>query len=489
MFGICKEFPGVRALDNVSMDVRRGEAHALVGENGAGKSTLMKILNGVYHKDAGEIEIAGARVAIESTTDAKNLGISIIYQEYNLVSTLSVAENVYLNRLCEGRRRIVNWKDLKRKTKSLLESLGFDVDVNKKIEELTVAEMQVVEIAKALSEIARIIVMDEPSATLTNKELEKLFRIIEDLKKQGITIIYISHRLEEIFRICETVTVLRDGKTIVTMAVKDTTRELLIEKMVGRTVENEFPKRNPNIGDVVLEVRGLSARGGVPVHEAEFRLRKGEILGFGGLVGAGRTELARAIFGADKVLSGQILMNGRPLRFKSPVQAMKAGFGLVPEDRKQQGLFLGFEVFKNITITSLDKAAKMGVINTKFEQETAKGFVDKLAIKTPGLKQEVVYLSGGNQQKVVLAKWLFADVDILILDEPTRGVDVGAKYEIYSIMNRLVSEGKSIIFISSEMPELMAMSDRILVMHDGRVKGELSRTEFSAEKFMELAIS
>jgi ABC-type sugar transport system ATPase subunit len=490
MRGISKEFPGVIALDHVSINVRRGEAHALVGENGAGKSTLMKILNGVYRKDAGEILIEDEEAHIDSTADAKRLGISIIYQEYNLAPTLSVMENIYLNRLTDKASGVIQWKQVRGKAEELLRSLDFKLDVTRRIEELTVAEMQMVEIAKALSENAKIIVMDEPSATLTERELDKLFNIIEDLKRQGITIIYISHRLEEIFRVCETVTVLRDGKEIDTLPVAGTSRESLIEKMVGRSVDNEFPRRTSNIGEVVLEAKGVSARGNIHVHDVDLVIRRGEIVGLAGLVGAGRTELARAVFGADKMTSGQISLYGKPVQIKSPTHATKEGLGLVPEDRKLQGLFLDFEIFKNITISKLGSVVKMGVIDKKSEYKAAEDFIERLSVKTPGSKQNVVYLSGGNQQKIVISKWLYADVDILIMDEPTRGVDVGAKYEIYTIMNQLASDGKSILFISSELPELLAMSDRIVVMHDGRVKGELtSKDEMTAERVMELAIS
>jgi ABC-type sugar transport system ATPase subunit len=490
MHGISKKFPGVKALDRVSINVRQGEAHALVGENGAGKSTLMKILNGVYRKDEGEILIDGEKAVVNSATDAKKLGISIIYQEYNLIPALSIMENVYLNRLSEDGKAVVDWKSVKQKTENLLGSLDFHMDVNRKVEELTVAEMQMIEIAKSLSENARIIVMDEPSATLTNRELEKLFRIIETLKSQGITVIYISHRLEEIFRVCETVTILRDGKTIDTVRVNATTKESLIEKMVGRSVENEFPRKTSSPGDVIFEARNVSAKGAIPIHDVSFTLRKGEILGLGGLVGAGRSEVARAIFGADKILGGEVILDGARMHITSPVQARKFGIGLVPEDRKRQGLFLDFEVFKNVSISNIRDVVNMGVINRKKEFSVAEIYVDKLAIKTPGVRQQVINLSGGNQQKVVLSKWLFADVDILIMDEPTRGVDVGAKYEIYTIMNKLAEDGKSIIFISSELPELLAMSDRVIVIHDGRVKGELERGDnMTAERVMELAIS
>jgi ribose transport system ATP-binding protein len=475
----------VLALNEVSLAIRRGAVHGLVGENGAGKSTLMKILSGVLPGDSGDVLIDGKRVEITSTKDSTDLGISIIYQEFNLVSTLSVAENLFLGRLTKG--PLVNWREIYRKARELMQTLEFEIDVYRKVENLTVAEMQMVEIAKALSFNANLIIMDEPSSTLTERELENFFRIVKLLNGKGITIIYISHRLEEIFRICDRVTVLRDGNVIDTLEVAATSRELIIEKMVGRKLDNEFPVRASSVGTkVVLEVRGLQAGG--KVKDISFNLKEREILGIAGLVGAGRTELVRAIFGADAYEAGSIWIRGRKARVRSPSQAKNEGLGLLPEDRKLHGVVLLSTVRENITLTKLRKISAQGLLRKRKEEHYARHYIEQLRIRTPRSSQRVLNLSGGNQQKIVVAKWLFSDADILILDEPTRGIDVGVKYEIYTLMNELVGMGKSLIIISSELPELLAMSDRIIVLHNGELKGELSRSEATAEKVLHYAI-
>ncbi|MFZ4617178.1 MAG: sugar ABC transporter ATP-binding protein [Rectinemataceae bacterium] len=484
MKGITKTFPGVIALDKVSLGVRKGEVHALIGENGAGKSTLMKILTGIYQANEGEIHLDGAKTLIRGVKDAQEKGLSIVSQEFNLINTLSIAENIFLGRF--NGSGLVNWKELNETAKKLLDKLGFPFNVNAIVGRLGAAEKQLVEIAKALSFNARIIVMDEPTSSLTKNEEEMLFTIIRKLREDGITTIYISHKLEEIFRICDTVTVLRDGRVIDARPVSDVTRDEIIEKMVGRTVDMNYPKRSVVPGKPVMRVEKLGRR--KLLKDISFELRKGEILGIAGLVGSGRTELAEALFGAAKISGGTISIGGKKVVLRSTRDGKDNSIGMLTENRKETGLVLDFSLAKNISITNLKKVANGIFLDGRKERDAARSFVEKLNIKTPSIGQAMVNLSGGNQQKVVLAKWLFSDVDILILDEPTRGIDVGAKYEIYCIMNKLVEEGKSIIMISSELPEVLGMSDRILVMHRGRINGELSGEGMSAEQVMQRAI-
>lgn len=484
MVGISKDYPGVKALDNVTFEAARGEVHGLIGENGAGKSTLMKILNGVVGDYQGEIFIKGQKVKIHSPIHAQHAGVSIIFQELNLVNTLSIAENIFLGRL-KTKNGLVDWKKVQNDTKEQLKKIGLEMDPGIAVGELSVAEKQMVEIAKALSYNADIIVMDEPSSTLTEKELDNLFKIIADLKSRGMTVIYISHRMEEIFNICDRITIMRDGKHITTSPVKDMTNELIIEKMVGRKMGGEYPaKENKDFAgtEVVLDVENI-CRDNV-LKDISFQLHRGEILGISGLVGAGRTELLRAVFGADQKDSGKVCVNGKEVHINSPITAKKHGLALITEDRKQQGLVLKFPIKTNITATNLNKICKNGLISDKKEEEFAARFIQLLKVKTPSSRQKALNLSGGNQQKVVLAKWLYNDSDILFLDEPTRGIDVGAKYEIYCIMNDLVKNGKSIIMVSSDLPEVLGMSDRVLVMHDGKITGEFLRNEVTAEKVM-----
>ena len=484
MHGITKTFPGVIALDHVDLQVQKGTIHALVGENGAGKSTLMKVLNGVYQADSGEIVLDGQPLTIRGVRDAQASGISIIYQEFNLVNTLSVAENIFLGRYGGG--RTIRWKALRAQAAKLIESLGFSFDVDKIVGRLSTAEKQLVEIAKALSLNSKIIVMDEPTSSLTEKEVDLFFPIIERLKKSGITVIYISHKLEEIYRLCDYVTVMRDGKVTGNSAVKDITRDEIIEKMVGRTLDMEYPPRTVKPGEPVLSVAHLSRRN--QLKDISFTLRKGEILGIAGLVGAGRTELAEAIFGADPADSGEITVEGKKAVIRSTLEGKRYSIGLVTEDRKETGLVLPMTLAQNITITDLDRVSSGILLQKPREKQAAEQFIGELNIKTPSVTQTIANLSGGNQQKVALAKWLYADMDILILDEPTRGIDVGAKYDIYCLMNTLTERGKSIIMISSELPEVLGMSDRVLVMHGGQIKGELSSGDMTAEKVMKLAI-
>ncbi len=486
MRNISKQYPGVRALDDVSLSVDVGEIHALLGENGAGKSTMMKILAGAQSKDSGEILLNGTPVQIDSPQKAMSLGISIIYQEFNLVPYLSAGENIYLGR--EPRAAIpgfVDFKKLYADAQVVLDKLGVKIDARAPVNTLSVAGQQMVEIAKATSKKSKIIVMDEPSATLTDHELRALFRLMLQLKSEGVSIVYISHRLEEIVEVCDRATIMRDGHHVATREVKDLTREEIIRLMVGRELKDAIPKVAAEQGDIALEVKNLTRKG--VLHDISFTVRKGEVLGIAGLVGAGRTETARVIFGADPMDSGSIEVFGQPVRIKSPQDAIKHGIGLVTEDRKQQGLVLGMVVRENTTLANLDFLSSLGFIRRGEERQVAEKYKIDLAIKTPTIEQTVHNLSGGNQQKVVLAKWLFTGSKILIFDEPTRGIDVGAKAEIYKLMNELAKNGVAIIMISSELPEVLGMSDRIIVMHEGRLTGELSRADATQEKIMHLA--
>ena len=485
MRGISKTFPGVKALDDVGFSVAEGEIRALVGENGAGKSTLMKILNGNYKKDCGQILIDGVEVDITNPQVADAHGITIIFQELNLVDELSIAENIFAGRLAK-KGKLVNWNELNNRAKELLVRVGFDVDPKRLVGSLTVAEKQMVEIAKALSRNSRIILMDEPSATLTKKELDALFEIIRDLKKSGIAVIYISHRMEEIFEICETVTVMRDGQIIGTRDVADVTSDELVEMMVGREVNSAYPKRNVQIGEEVLRVEHLCRKD--RKQDVAFSLYKGEVLGIAGLVGAGRTEIMRAIFGVDYISSLDAYVGGKKVRLSNPAAAQKYGIAFLTEDRKVEGLTLDFTVKSNIVAANLRSIRKGLFNNSKKENAIADNYIAKTRIKTPHRNQKVGNLSGGNQQKVVVSKWLNTDPDILIMDEPTRGIDVGAKREIYEIINELVAQGKAIILISSELPEVLGMSDRVLVMKDDAIVAELTGDDINAVEVMRHAL-
>ena len=486
MRGISKSFPGVKALNNVGFSVAEGEVRALVGENGAGKSTLMKILNGNYKKDSGAILIDGKEVEITDPQVADAHGITIIFQELNLVDELSIAENIFAGRL-SNRGKLVNWKELNEKAKVLLNRISFDVDPRKLVGTLTVAEKQMVEIAKALSRNSRIILMDEPSATLTKKELDALFQIIRDLKASGIAVIYISHRMEEIFEICESVTVMRDGQIIGTRDIDKVTSDELVEMMVGREVSSAFPKRVAQIGDEILRVENLCRKD--RKQNVAFNLHRGEVLGIAGLVGAGRTEIMRAIFGIDYINSLDVYVNGKKVKITNPAAAKKHGIAFLTEDRKVEGLTLDFSVKSNIVAANLGSIATAGIFtNKKQENKIADEYIARTSIKTPHRNQKVGNLSGGNQQKVVVSKWLNTDPDILIMDEPTRGIDVGAKREIYEIINELVAQGKAVILISSELPEVLGMSDRVLVMKDDAIVAELTGDKINAVEVMRYAL-
>jgi len=465
MKGITKAFGSTIALDGVDFEVRKGEVHALLGENGAGKSTLMKILNGVHQPDSGEIWFSGQPVRFSGTHEAMLGGVSLIFQEFNLVPTLSTVENAFLGRLMTTPTGRVKWKAMNNEFSAFMQSIDFSMNPTRPVADLSIAEKQMVEIARALMLENKLIVMDEPTATLTTEEIRKLFDIIRKLKAKGVTVVYISHRLEEVFEICDRATVLRDGRLICTLDVPDTTKPELIEHMVGRSMDIEFPEREHNIGAPVLEIRRLFTPGFL--RDIHFVLRRGEVLGLAGLVGSGRTEIARAVFGADKIEKGDFLVDGVKVSIRSTMDAKRHSIGLVPEDRKDEGLSAEFSVQKNITITNLEKVSTGPLISRTKERQQAQEMVKELNVKTPSVQTRLEQLSGGNQQKVVLAKWLYNDADVLILDEPTRGIDVGAKYEIYLLINRLVESGKSVIMISSELPEIFALSDRILVMYEG----------------------
>lgn len=478
--GITKEFPGVKALDNVSIQVKRGTIHGLVGENGAGKSTLIKVLAGIYQPNAGEIVLDGEVMHFHAPVDAKIAGISVVHQEIKLAETLTVAENMFLGSpIMKG--RLVDWQSMRSRAKEIVEELGMDIDVNETVANLSVAKKQIVEIMHAINANSKILIMDEPSAVLTDRELAVMFRIVKQLREKGITIIYISHRLEEVFELCDNISVLRDGQHIKTMPTEELTRQDLINMMVGREMGQEYPKEPGTIGDVILEVRNLNA--GI-LKDISFAVRAGEVFGISGLVGAGRTELARAILGIDRIESGEVYVRGKQVHYHKFADAIKDGLGLIPEDRKLQGLVQIMTVKKNTTLVNLKRVIRGGVIKEELEDSYSKEYVKKLRVATPNVETEVQYLSGGNQQKVVIAKWLFQESEILFLDEPTRGIDVGAKAEIYRLINQLVKDGKTVIMISSEMPELLGMCDRVMVMHEGRQKGELSAEEATQEKIM-----
>jgi ribose transport system ATP-binding protein len=480
--GITKNFPGVRALYNVNFDLEKGECHALLGENGAGKSTFIKILSGVYSPDEGEIFIEGRKVNIQDTSVAIKLGISTIHQELNLNPLLSVAENIYLGRQPVGKWGLINYQQIYRQAEQVLESLGTQISPKEKLESLSTAQQQMVAIARAISFDAKIIIMDEPTSSLTVREVKMLFETIEKLKKHAISVIYISHRLEELPKIADRATVLRDGALVGTVKVSETDTSKLISMMIGRTMSEFFHKEEVPIGKPVLEVKNLVKKG--ILENISFVLRSGEILGISGLVGAGRTELARAIFGADPIDSGEILVDNKPVTLQSTSDAVKTGIGMAPEDRKLQGLVLGMSIRKNLTMANLFQMNCCGFIKMGEELKVATNLVNKFSIRTPSINREVMFLSGGNQQRVVIAKWLAINPKVLILDEPTRGIDVNAKAEIYGLMCDLVRNGVGILMISSELPEILAMSDRVLVMHEGEISGCFDRADATPEAIM-----
>jgi len=469
----------------VSLAIKPGEVRALVGENGAGKSTLVNILNGNYRMDSGAVLIDGKEVNIANPRIAAEQGISIIFQELNLVDGLSVAENIFAGRLCQS-GKLINWKDVYAKAQELIDRVGFHADVKTQVGTLSIAGRQMVEIAKALSHDARIVLMDEPSATLTRNELEKLFSIIRDLKSKGIAIIYISHRLDEIFEICDTISIMRDGNMIDTRDVKNITRNEIVEMMVGREVSQTYPKRDNVIGEEILRVENLRQRD--KDAKVDFTLRRGEVLGIAGLVGSGRTETMRALFAVDYISGGDVFVKEKKIHIRSPKDAKKAGIAFLTEDRKKQGLAVEYSVKSNIVMANLEKCMSGIFFMPGKENAIADKYIEAIKIRTPSRSKKVVQLSGGNQQKVVVSKWLNADSDIIIMDEPTRGIDVGAKLEIYELMNKMVKDGKGIIFISSELPEVLGMSDRVMVMKNNAFVGELSGADISAVNVMKYAL-
>lgn len=480
---ITKYYPGVKALNDVSVEFEKGEVHALVGENGAGKSTLIKILAGAIEPNAGKIVLNGKDYEKMTPQLSKELGIEVIYQEFNLMPSLSVAENIFCGSYI-GNGITISMKKMEEETEKIMEMMGVHISPKTLVRDLSVAYMQIVEIAKAISKNAEILVMDEPTAPLTNKEVEILFHVIDGLKKKGVTIIYISHRLNEIFQIADRITVLRDGNKINTHKGNQVSRQKLIFDMVGREVTETYPARDNRIGETVLELRHIHGNG---VKDISFEVHKGEILGLSGLVGAGRTETIRMLFGADPKISGQFILNGREITPKSPKEAVKEGILLIPEDRKRQGVVLNLPIYMNVTLPILPKISKCMVINKKLEQQMVEEQRIALKIKTPTIQQLVKNLSGGNQQKVVLAKWLVCQGQVLIFDEPTRGIDIGAKQEIYHLMNELCAQGMAIIMISSEMEEIIGMSDRIVVLSEGTQTATLERSEFKQETILHYA--
>ena len=486
MKGIDKSFPGVHALDHVDLEVHKGEVHALMGENGAGKSTLMKVLTGIYHKDAGTITYEGKEVEFTNPREAQDAGIVIVHQELNMMGHLTVAQNIFIGReYMNG--KLIDDKKMNEEAKKLFDQLGINIDPKETMSRLTVGKQQMCEIAKAISHDAKVIIFDEPSAALTEAEIEELFKIIRDLRDKQMGIVYISHRMDEIKVITDRVTVMRDGGYVGTLITKDSTKDDIINMMVGRVIY-EDPKTESQVAPdapVVLKVEHLNA--GRMVKDVSFELHKGEILGFSGLMGAGRTETARALFGADPKDSGDIYVNGQKVDIKTPQDAVKCGIGYLSEDRKRFGIVVDKTVAENSTMATMENFMKGIFIDKKKEKDVAQEYVEALKTKTPSVDQLVVNLSGGNQQKVVIAKWLVRNCDILIFDEPTRGIDVGAKSEIYHLMNELVAEGKSIIMISSEMTEILRMSDRIVVMCEGRKTGELGIEEATQERIMHAA--
>ncbi len=486
MAGISKAFPGVQALQDVNFEMARGEIHALVGENGAGKSTLMKVLTGAHLPDAGQISWRGQPAAIHAPADAQALGIGMIHQELSLIPYLTVGQNIFLGR--EPRWKLpgfIDWKKLYAQTQDLLDRLNLDVNPRAEAQGLSIAQQQMVEVAKALSLNADLIAMDEPTSSLTDKETEVLFAMMRALKAQGVAIIFISHRLEEVFEISDRVTVLRDGRHIATRPTAELDHNKIVELMVGRELGDIYAYSPTEQRDVVLETADLSD--GDELKGVSLQLRGGEILGLAGLIGAGRTALAETLFGIRPAAAGDIKLAGQPVKIRSPKQAIQHGLGFVPEDRKLQGLFLHMAVRENVLLSGMDLVATLGFINSGKANGLVQGFVDKLDIRTPSLQQEVRNLSGGNQQKVVIARWLALQPRVLILDEPTRGVDVGAKAEIHALMRQLAEEGVGILMISSELPEVLGVSDRILVMHEGRITGELTREEATQDKIMRAA--
>ena len=489
--GVCKSFPGVKALDNVQLSLRPGTVHALMGENGAGKSTLMKCLFGIYRMDAGEVILDGKKIEINNPDEAMKYGIAMVHQELQPVPARSVAENLYLGRFPTkgfGPFKMIDHKTMYAETERWLKEVKMDFDPKAQLGSLSIGQMQSVEIAKAVSQQAKVVIFDEPTSSLSDNEVEALFRIMNDLRDKGVAMVYISHKMDEIKRIADDITIMRDGTYVGTWPAAELTTDQIIAKMVGRELTNVYPPKENKPGEVIMEVKDLCSIHEKSFQHVSFQLRKGEILGFGGLVGAQRTELMEGIFGIRGVASGEIYMHGKKTRIKHPIDAMNAGIGLITEDRRGNGIFGCLSIKDNVGVSVYNKFLKAGfVLDHKKINQVVDDSIKKLSIKTPSMKEHIANLSGGNQQKVMIGRWLATNPEILILDEPTRGVDVGAKAEIYAIMNELVKQGMSIIMISSELPEIINMSDRIYVMNEGRVTGCLDHDTVTQESIMTLA--
>lgn len=485
MENIYKAFGTNQVLTGVDFELVAGEVHALMGENGAGKSTLMNVLTGLHSLDKGSITIDGKETYFASPKEAEKAGITFIHQELNIWPEMTVLDNLFIGKELKSTFGLLKTKEMKTLAKEQFDKLAVSIPLDKEAGACSVGEQQMIEIAKALMTDAKIIIMDEPTAALTEREIEKLFQVIASLKKDGVSIVYISHRMEEIFAICDRITVMRDGKTVDTKAIPETSFDEVVKKMVGRELTDRFPARDSKIGETVLEVKGISKAG--VFQDVSFSVRSGEIVGFSGLMGAGRTEIMRAIFGLDKMDIGEIWLNGERVVIKKPEQAVRLGIGFITEDRKDEGLILDFSIKENMVLPTLYSFAHKGIINEKSELDFVNMLIKRLTVKTQSAQTRVGNLSGGNQQKVVIAKWVGIGPKVLILDEPTRGVDVGAKREIYQLMNELTSRGVAIIMVSSELPEVLGMSDRILVVHEGKISGELARAEATQEKIMTLA--
>ena len=485
MNGISKSFSGNQVLNDVSFELANGEIHALMGENGAGKSTLMKILSGIHHKDSGHIRVDGEEQTFKTIKDSERCGIHVIHQELNILPDLSVAENLFLGKELTYGFGIMKRAEMRRQAHDLLCKLGLDIDPKTRAGDLSVGKQQLVEIAKAIASDAKYIVMDEPTAALTDREIQTLFETVRELKNKGISFVYISHRMEEIFAICDRITILRDGQYAGVRDIPKTSFDEIVAMMVGRELGERFPERQHCIGDTKLSVDNLCANH--VFENVSFELRKGEVLVLAGLMGAGRTEVAQTLFGARKANSGSIAIDGQAVKIHNPIQAMQHKIGFVTEDRKTEGLLLDFSIQDNIMLTNFNKTCRMGITQPASENQFVQKFIDQLAIRTTDAHLPVKSLSGGNQQKVVLAKWLGTEPDILILDEPTRGVDIGAKKEIYTIINQLAEAGVAILMISSELPEVIGMADRVLVMHEGRITGEVNKSNMTQENIMHYA--
>ena len=484
--GVSKEFPGVKALKNVSFSINKGEVHALIGGNGAGKSTLMKILSGAYTKNSGQIIVEGVETEIGHPSAAEALGITIIYQELNLVQSLSIAENIFIDRHPKTKSGTVAWGTMNREAAKLLKEFGIDLAPQTAVKSISIAQQQMVEIIKAVSKNAKLVIMDEPTSSLTTKEIDVLFQMIRTLKARGVAVVFISHRLDEIFEISDRITIMRDGAYVATRDVDKITRGELIALMIGREMSQQFPERVSAAGGELMRAENISD--GVLLDEISFTLHEGEVLGFAGLVGAGRTELMHTIFGSRKKRSGRLYLHGKEVSIRSPKQSIRSGIGFVTEDRKREGLALNLSLRENMCMVAIRKVLTCGLISRKKETESSRKYIDTLGIVTPSAEQKAMFLSGGNQQKVVLSKWLMSNADIIIMDEPTRGIDVGAKREIYEVINQLVAQKKGIIVVSSEFDEVMGICDRIIVMCEGRITGVLSKKDFSQEKIAALAV-